>query len=346
MDVARRALALRAATKLLCRWSYGPCIRSTQSGALPRIDGGPGEGTDPAPAHLHAGCGGTINRMRLPFRTSAIQAATAHRPWPLPRWPWIMFQSWRNLLFAHWPLPPDQVRTLVPRELEIDEFDGSAWVGLTPFRLTGLRARCLPPPPLFSEFPEMNLRTYVRVGGKPGIFFFTLEAASRLAVLGARMLYRLPYHRAQMQIGRESGWIRFRSRREADGAGVEARYRGTGPWFEAAPGSLEHFLIERYALYTVIAQGWVLRGEIHHRPWTIRVAEAEITRNTLAGAHGLALPDRPPLLHFCARQDTLVWPPEPVRISADRTRTPTASPRRRPAHAIGRGMARDKRAPR
>lgn len=243
---------------------------------------------------------------------AAITEDVSHRPWPLPRLPWIMFQSWRDLLFAHWPLPAERLRDRVPTELTLDEFDGTAWIGLTPFRVAGLRVRCLPPLPDASEFPELNLRTYVRVDGKPGIFFFSLDAGSRLAVWGARTAYRLPYRRARMTIEAKDEWIDFRSRREEGEAELSARYRPTGSASRPAPGTLEHFLFERYALYVVLRSGRILRGDIHHRPWWIQPAEMEITSNTVASAQGIRLPDQEPLTHFSSQQDTLIWPPRTV----------------------------------
>lgn len=259
--------------------------------------------------------------------TRAIRRTLAHRPWPPPRVPWIMFQSWQELLFAHWPVEPGALRERVPAQLELETFDGAAWIGLTPFCLTGLRPRLGPTLPGVSTFPEMNLRTYVRVGDKPGIFFFSLDAGNRLAVAGARTFYRLPYMHATMRLERREGWIEFRSRRERrasyPGLGeapaaedVEAefvgRYRPVGPIEYARPGTLEDFLTERYALYTVLRSGRVLRGEIHHVPWGLQRAEAEIERNTVAAASGISLPETAPLTHFSARQDTLVWPPMSV----------------------------------
>jgi len=239
--------------------------------------------------------------------TTAIERDSAHRPWPLPSWPWVMFQSWQDLLFAHWPLPASTLRAMVPPQLEIEHFDGSAWVGQTPFRLCELRPRYLPALPKLSDFPEMNLRTYVRYRDKPGIFFFTLDADSWLAVLGARALFWLPYRHAQMKVERKKGRIHYHSRRQ--GAEWKASYQATGGWFHPEPGTLEYFLTERYALYTVLPNGSVVRGEIHHRRWSIATAEAEVVRNTVPAAHGLDLPEHPPLLHLAARQDTLIWPP-------------------------------------
>lgn len=223
--------------------------------------------------------------------------------------PWVMFQSWRELLFAHWPLPVAQLRPLIPRELELEEFEGSAWVGLTPFRLANLHPRFLPALPGVSEFPEMNLRTYVRIGDKPGIFFFSLDAGSTLAVVGARLGYRLPYFRSEMSIRKTGDWFQYRSKRSGGKAEFVGRYRPIGAVFKAERGTLEYFLAERYALYAVLGAGRVLRGDIHHRPWPLQPAEAEIELNTVPAAHGIALPDRPPLVHYAARQDTLIWPP-------------------------------------
>lgn len=234
---------------------------------------------------------------------------SSHRPWPVPSAPWVMFQSWRDLLFAHWPIPTEVLRPLVPAELELDEFDGSAWLGLTPFRLSGLRLRLLPAVPGISTFPEMNLRTYVRPKDKPGIFFFSLDAANALAVLGARLGYALPYFNASMRMRAEGDWTHYSSRRSGGDAEFVGRYRPVGPPFRASPGSLEYFLVERYALYTVPRTGRVVIGEIDHPPWELHAAEAVIERNTVPAAHGITLPRDEPLLHFSARQDTRIWPP-------------------------------------
>lgn len=224
----------------------------------------------------------------------------------------MMFQSWQTLLFAHWRIDPEVMRALVPSQLELDVHDGSAWVGITPFLLTGLRLRMSPPVPGLSEFPELNLRTYVRCGGRSGVYFFSLDAASRLAVAGARTFFRLPYRRASMTMETAEGWTRFRSQRAGDEAAFTARYRPTGEASAPAAGSLEGFLTERYALFTVLRNGKVLRGDIHHAPWPLRGAEGVVDGGGLAAAEGVPLSDDPPLLHFSARQDTLIWPPVPA----------------------------------
>jgi uncharacterized protein YqjF (DUF2071 family) len=256
---------------------------------------------------------------RLPgCRDAALQGATlevtGHRPWPLPRAPWLMAQTWLDLLFAHWRLPPAALSRVLPPGVEPDRFDGSAWIGVTPFEVSGLRLHGTPPVPLLSRFAETNVRTYVTVDGRPGIWFLSLDAASRLAVFAARRAYRLPYFHAEMTIARERETVRYTSRRRsADGEPAELAiaYRATGPRFTAAPGTLDHFLTERYCLYTLDREGRLLRAQIHHPPWPLQPAAAEIARITMARPYGIGL-DEAPLLHLAGRQDVLIWPLEPA----------------------------------
>jgi uncharacterized protein YqjF (DUF2071 family) len=222
-----------------------------------------------------------------------------------------MFQSWQRLLFMHWPIAPGAMRQLVPQSLELDTYDGKAYVGVGPFLLAGMRPRWLPPIPGLSDFPETNLRTYVRVNGRPGVFFFSLDAASRLAVAGARLTFHLPYFFARMTMKSDGGWTHYRTQRESSAAELVARYRPIGESYIARPDTLDHFLVERYALY-VVHGGRVIRGDIHHRPWRLQPAEAVVDRNTIPAAHGIALPAMQPLLHYSERQDTLIWAPTRV----------------------------------
>ncbi len=236
-----------------------------------------------------------------------------HRPYPLPAAPWIMTQTWLDLVFAHWRVPAGELRHRIPAELELEEFDGSAWLGIAPFEVVGLSPRFVPALPLVSHFPELNVRTYVRRDEKPGVFFFSLDAGSALAVEAARAFFRLPYFRATMRIRREGEWIRFRSRRVRRGAAAfSARYRPVGPPFEARPGTLDHFLVERYCLYTGLLGPRIFRVDIHHPPWQLQRGEAVIDENGMAEANGIRLPDDAPILHFSRRQPTLVWAPELV----------------------------------
>ena len=233
----------------------------------------------------------------------------AHRPWPLPPDPWIMFQSWQKLLFIHWPVSPAALRPLIPARLEIDTREGTAWIGVTPFLMRDLRPRAMPPLPFVSDFLELNVRTYVRYEDKPGIWFFTLETDSRVAATAARAVYALPYNVADMTAEVRDGWVDYRSTRDAGDVGV--RYRGIGPAAPAPAGTLAHFLTERYALYSE-RNGHLFRGEIHHLPWPLQEAEANVELMSLVSGLGLPMPAGPPLLHYSERQDTFVWAPHRV----------------------------------
>ncbi len=242
----------------------------------------------------------------------------AHRPWPAPRRSWVMRQTWHDLLFAHWPLPPEALRPLVPPQLELDLAEGRAWLAVTPFHMSGIRARGLPLFPGLAAFPELNLRTYVRGAGpeggpRPGVFFFSLDARSRIAVASARAMYHLPYHFAEMEVVNQGEAVRYSSRRIQGDAELRLRYHPISAPQVSRPGSLEHFLTERYCLYAAHA-GRFWRAEIHHARWPLQRAEAEIEHNTMARAAGVTLPDIPPLLHFSRRLEVLVWWPRPVKL--------------------------------
>jgi uncharacterized protein YqjF (DUF2071 family) len=218
-----------------------------------------------------------------------------------------MGQTWKDLLFAHWPVPPETMRGRVPQELSLDVFDGDAWLGVTPFEITGLRLIATPPIPRVSTFLELNVRTYVTAGGKPGILFFSLDAASAFAVRAARRYYRLPYFRARMSAERAGASVEYSSQRLRSPPGqfaFEGRYGPTGEVFQARPGSLEYFLAERYCLYT-LDEGRLFRGEIHHPPWPLQRAEGDIGVNTMAPP-GIRTSGEP-LLHFAGRQDVVIW---------------------------------------
>lgn len=241
-------------------------------------------------------------------RQSKSLEHVGHRPWPPPLRGWVMGQTWEELLFAHWRVPVEAVREHVPPQLEIDEHDGSAWLGITPFRLTGLRARGTLPLPFVSEFLELNVRTYVRAEETPGIWFFSLDASSRVAVQAARRSYRLPYFHARMSANERGGWVEYDCSRVGEAGRVfSGRYRPGGAVFNADPGSLEWFLAERYCLYTA-DRGRLYRAEIHHGPWPLQPAEAEIE---LASISPIDV-DGEPLVHFSRRQDVVIWPLEHV----------------------------------
>jgi len=218
-----------------------------------------------------------------------------------------MKQVWHDLLFAHWPLPIEKIQSLVPAQLTLDTFDGHCWVGVIPFHMSGIRGRTLPALPGLSRFPELNVRTYVTYGSKPGVYFFSLDAANLAAVWAARRFYHLPYFHAAMSSQELAGQIHYYSRRLHDAAEFCGRYRPINQVRLREKGSLEQWLTERYCLYTTHSDQ-VFRGEIHHQPWPLQDAEAEFETNTVAAAAGIPLPSNTPLLHFARKLEVLIWP--------------------------------------
>jgi uncharacterized protein YqjF (DUF2071 family) len=252
-----------------------------------------------------------LDFLATPARQAAVMEETSHRPWLMPNTRWVLAQTWDDLLFVHWRVPTEMLRPLVPEELSLDEHDGSAWLGITPFVLSSFRLRGTVPLPLLSTFPELNVRTYVTAEDKPGIWFFSLDTSSRGAVEGARRLYKLPYFLARMSLSFHGDRIEYSSsRRDALRRPFvfSGRYRPKGEPAPPAPGSLEHFLTERYCLYAR-DRASLYRAEIHHPPWPLQGAVAEIELNTMP-PDGVELPEEAPLTHFARRQDVVVWPLE------------------------------------
>jgi uncharacterized protein YqjF (DUF2071 family) len=221
-----------------------------------------------------------------------------------------MTQSWHDLLFAHWPVGVRELREQVPVGLELDLFEGQAYIGVIPFHMTNVAPRGVPSVPFVSAFTELNVRTYVTVGGKPGIYFFSLDANSTIAVSAARTLFHLPYFLASMTVDVGVEEVSYRSRRTSDTRQAElaCTYRPAGPTYHARRGSLDWFLTERYCLYTLDSSNHVCRLEIHHAQWPLQRAEARFEINTMAEAAGLRLPSVAPVLHFARRQDMVAWP--------------------------------------
>jgi uncharacterized protein YqjF (DUF2071 family) len=253
--------------------------------------------------------------MLAAFRPETVLSRIDHRTYPFPSGPWVLGMSWRNLLFMHWPVETDALRPLVPSALSLDTFEGSAWLGVTPFDMTGVRPRLMPAVPGLSRFPEINLRTYVTAGGRPGVWFFSLDAHSRLAVRLARATFQLPYFDAEMYCRSSGDEVDYRSLRTHRGAPLAefaARYGPVGEPFESDKGSIERFLTERYCLYSVDRRGDVHRGDIHHHPWPLQPAEAEIRTLAMTQQIGLKLPETDPILHFSKRLDVLAWLPRRI----------------------------------
>lgn len=228
---------------------------------------------------------------------------------------WVMVQEWHDLLFAHWRCPIEDLRPLVPQPLEIDTFDGSAWISVTPFYMSGVRMRLAPPVPTASAFEELNVRTYVTLDGRPGIWFFSLDCASSLAVVGARIGVYLPYYRATMKIDRRGDLFTYRSDRWSV-AGKPASFAGSyqpiGAPYHSVPGTIDHFLTERYSLYSASGKR-IWRGDIYHSRWNLQPAAAQIDVNSMIAAAGIGHVGNDPLLHFSEFIDVRIWWPVRVR---------------------------------
>ncbi len=249
--------------------------------------------------------------LQSPARQAGAVRQTEHRPWPLPERPWLLGQTVKDVLLAHWRVPAEQLRALLPEGLELDLHEGEAWLGVTPARVTGVRMRGTLPVPLVSSVLELGVRTYVTADDRPGLWLFSVDVSSPLAAEAGRRLLGLPLRRARMSTRQHAGWVEFESARsDAPRPFVlSGRFRASGPAEVPEPGSLEHFLVERYCLYVPGRTGQPPRRvEIHHAPWPLQPAEAELELDTVA-PDGLHPGEEEPLLHFVGRHDLLLWAP-------------------------------------
>ena len=249
----------------------------------------------------------------------ADRVAATRRPEGAP----VMRQDWWDLLFLHWKVKPDVLRRRLPPALDLDTFEGRAYVGIVPFTVSGARLSWLPPLPFLSSFHEVNLRTYVhRRGGDPGVWFFSLDASSALAAQAARLWYRLPYRSARIEFEvapsdpapnrAERRWIRFSSKTvDSDPPDFAARYGPAGAPEPAAPGTLEYFLVERYALYTV-EDDHLLKARVFHQPYPLQPAAVESWQERLFTSAGLDSAEGEPLAHYARGVNVEVFPPRRV----------------------------------
>ena len=243
------------------------------------------------------------------MNTQAADVIVSGRTEPVPRQPWLLRMRWSELLFAHWPMAPELVEHHLPRGLQLDTFEGQAWVGVVPFLISDFAPRNCPAIPPLNRFLELNVRTYVLHNGRPCVWFFTMDAASRLAVRAARAMFHLPYMDADMGLchsppysmppAGSSTTIHYRSQRTHRGeppARFEASYRLAGESFQAERGTLEHWLTARYCLISADRIGRLYRGEIDHEPWILAAAAWELRENTLGEAWGFDFSSQPHLL--------------------------------------------------
>lgn len=249
--------------------------------------------------------------MRTRVLPGDLLGAVDHRPWAVPTGRWVQRQSWLEFPFLHWTVDPDVLRPLIPDGITLDLADGVAWIGIIPFRMSGVTLNAFPDVRGLSAFHELNVRTYVTVAGRPGVYFLSLDANNRIAVWLARRWFALPYWNAVQSSSVDESGERFsyRSARNHRGGG-DARFGARfvvgaerGP---AKKGTLEAWLCERYALY-VSRRGRVLRGEVHHLPWPLRDVQVDVTENTMTSPLGFATPGPPAHAMYSPGVDTVVW---------------------------------------
>ncbi|MFN7773339.1 MAG: YqjF family protein [Planctomycetota bacterium] len=230
-----------------------------------------------------------------------VMSEQSDRTWLLPKFPWVMRMTWSELLFAHWQVEPSCIAALLPPHLELDTRDGKAWIGIVPFLMSNIAPRWCPPLPRLSRFLELNVRTYVKLDGKPGVWFFSLDAENPVAVRVARATFNLPYMDATMAMTkRDAATITYQSNRTHRGealAALDVCYESCGTPFQAIPGTLEHWLTARYCLYSANRKGRLFRGEIDHPPWTLTNANWKVKKNSMCSGLGVDLIGQPHLLY-------------------------------------------------
>ncbi|MBI1880661.1 MAG: DUF2071 domain-containing protein, partial [Chloroflexi bacterium] len=226
---------------------------------------------------------------------------------PRSRLPWLMALNEEHVLFMHWPIPAEHLRPLVPTQMELDTYDGQAWLSLIPLRMGSLHLRWLPPIPGTSTIIQVGLRTYIHVNHEPAIYYLTQYADNDLYIWVARYLFQLPYHKARMTFSPQQAGFHFECHEPASGAEFVASYRPVGQPSPATPGSLEHFLLERYTLFSQSPAGKLYRGVVGHAPWPVQQIEVDIERNTIPSVMGLTLPPAAPLLHFSPGVHDIAW---------------------------------------
>jgi uncharacterized protein YqjF (DUF2071 family) len=216
------------------------------------------------------------------------------------------------LAFVHYRVSAEKLAGFLPAGLQLEQFNGSAWVGLVPFKMSGVMRRPFPDLPLFSRFPELNLRTYVTTGGKPGVWFFSFDAASLPVGFGGRHLYGLPYFSARMQQTWANGWCHYSSERRQRSARFVARYRPLSDVFHAQPGTFEHWATGRYCLYSLNKRGRLTRVDVHHAPWPLQEATISIEKCEILTAAGIGPDNNEPVVHFSSGVEVISFAPEPL----------------------------------
>lgn len=244
-----------------------------------------------------------------------ILSQTSHRPWPLPKSKPFMIQYWEELLFLHWEISKQFLDEILPQGLEADTFQGKAYIGLVPFRMKGVRPIFLPPLPWVSYFSELNVRTYVKTQGKPGVYFFSLDAGNRIIVEVARKYFHLPYLNADIHFKREGikkEFHCFRIDSRANPGEFHVTYFPSSKIYQSKQNTLENWLTERYCLYSIDFKGRLYRGEVHHLPWPLQKAECYIYNNTILKNHNIHILQSEPLIHYSESLKVAFFPLIPL----------------------------------
>ena len=248
----------------------------------------------------------------------AVIERNANRGISTPNRPWASYQSWDNLLTCHWPLDPAVLRPKVPAELEIDTFDDQAWLGLIPMHMGTIRLRDVGGIPTEPHFPEINFRTYVRYGGRSGVYFFHVDAGAPLVDIGARLFFHTPYEPAEVTYQPTAdGGFTFRSHRILPPHQTfEAAFRPKGTPAACPPGSLLEFQAERYSGFARTITGEIVRGDLIHDPWLLQEVDADITQNTILSCAGFDLPMAPAMVHYAPGVDVVLWTFDDVTMTS------------------------------
>ncbi len=231
------------------------------------------------------------------------------RLWVPPTGKWILRQSWKDLLFIHWPVSATSLRNHVPKGLQIDTYKGQAWVGIVLFKMERIHIKGVPIP-LFSQFPEINVRTYVTGNGKSGVFFLTLDAHHWVTFTLAKKWFHLPYKYSTIFFEKNEDVISFESIRKHNGeipAVFKATYYPISEIFNAKTDTLEHWLTERYCFFSTDTKSNIFCGEIQHYPWELQRAKVEIHKNTLLSSLNICKSEIKPILHFSSGVESLIW---------------------------------------
>jgi len=230
-----------------------------------------------------------------------------------PSGPSLLKQTWDKLLFMHWQVPLEKLRPLIPPCLEIDTFHGGAWVGITPFTVRDSHPSFTPPLPWLSSFHEVNVRTYVHLDGVPGVWFFSLDASSEVAVMAARTFYHLPYFSADITIEEEGRRIHYdATRNDPDWpAELTVTWSPSPDVRGAEVGTLEYFWVERYCLFSAL-ENTLYRARIFHQPWPLRDVPLANYKTNLLAPLGLSVPDDKARLLAGGPVRTEIWPVEAV----------------------------------